>query len=130
MRGINDLIFKSIGNRKSSSSYSKILNNKDHDFKCLRLYSTCLFLSLLKKITPISSPQYCFTDVRVSEEVFNFYDLNYENKKYLLSIIQSISDSFESKLLDFYIEIFRSYFRNEEGLPIQQHAKLLYELLN
>ena len=130
LRGINDLIFKSIGNRSAASSFSKILNNKDHDSKSLRLYSTCLFLSLLKKITPTSSPQYCFTDVRVSEEVLNFYDLKSKNTEHLLSTIQSISDTFESNFLDFYIEICKSYFRNEEGLPLQQHAKFLYELLN
>ena len=93
------------------------------------LFNLFIFI-IIKKITPISSPQYCFTDLRVLEEVFDFYDLKSKNKKNLLSTIQSISDSFELNFLDFYIEISRSYFRNEEGLPIQQHAKLLYELMN
>lgn len=130
LRGINDLLFKSIGNIQSSSSLSKILVNKDLDPNSPRLFSTCLFISLLKKITPISSPQYCFTDELVSEEVFNFYGLTSVNKEYLLSKIQSISDSFESNLLDFYIEICKSYFHKKEGLPIQRHAKFLYQLLN
>lgn len=130
LRGINDLIFKSIGNRSSANSFSKILKNKDLDSKSPRLYSTCLFLSLLKKITPASSLQYCFTDELISEEVFNLYDLKTDNKEYLISTIRSMSDSLESNILHFYIDICKSYFQKKEGLPIQQHAKFLYELLN